>query len=98
MRGCQYRTASGGASLSVFTAAGDVVKLLLRMHRTFGEVVPGIGDKAFGRGDSIAVVRGGVAVSIRLQGAKGIDRSAVLRRLATAAAGRLAATSTQGPA
>jgi hypothetical protein len=90
MRGCQYRAASGGGSVSVFTAAGDLVGLLVRVNRRFGEAVPGVGDEAFLRGDTIAVVRGKVAVSIRLQGGQVADRPAALRRLASTAAGRLA--------
>jgi hypothetical protein len=98
MRGCQYRAASGGGSVSVFTAAGDLVRLLVRVNRRFGEAVPGVGDEAFLRGDMIAVVRGEVAVSIRLQGGQVADRPAALRQLATTAAGRLAEPSTQAPA
>jgi hypothetical protein len=98
MRGCQYRAVSGGGSVSVFTAGGELVTLLLRVNRRFGETVPGIGDEAFLRGDTVAVVRGDVAVSIRLQGGQVTDRSGVLRRLAAAAAGRLAGLSTEVPA
>jgi len=98
MRGCQYRAASGGGSVSVFTAAGDLVGLLVRVNRRFGEAVPGVGDEAFLRGDMIAVVRGEVAVSIRLQGGQVADRPAALRQLATTAAGRLAEPSTRAPA
>ena len=98
MRGCQYRAASDGGSVSVFTAAGDLVGLLVRVNRRFGEAVPGVGDEAFLRGDTIAVVRGKVAVSIRLQGGQVADRPAALRRLASTAAGRLAEPSTQAPA
>lgn len=98
MRGCQYRAASGGGSVSVFTAAGDLVRLLVRVNRRFGEAVPGVGDEAFLRGDTIAVVRGKVAVSIRLRGGQVADRPAALRRLASTAAGRLAEPSTQAPA
>jgi hypothetical protein len=98
MRGCRYRAASGGGSVSVFTAAGDLVRLLLRVNRRFGEAVPGVGDEAFLRGDMIAVVRGEVAVSIRLQGGQVADRPAALRQLATTAAARLAEPSTQAPA
>jgi hypothetical protein len=98
MRGCRYRAASGGGSVSVFTAAGDLARLLVRVNRDlarllvrvnrrFGEAVPGVGDEAFLRGDMIAVVRGEVA-----------DRPAALRQLATTAAGRLAEPSTQAPA
>jgi hypothetical protein len=87
MRGCRYRAASGGGSVSVFTAAGDLARLLVRVNRRFGEAVPGVGDEAFLRGDMIAVVRGEVA-----------DRPAALRQLATTAAGRLAEPSTQAPA
>ena len=97
MRGCQYRAASGGGSVSVFTAAGDLVGLLVRVNRRFGEAVPGVGDEAFLRGDMIAVVRGEVAVSIRLQGGQVADRPAALRQLATIAAGRLAQPSTRAP-
>ena len=98
MRGCQYRAASGGGSVSVFTAAGDLVGLLVRVNRRFGEAVPGVGDEAFLRGDMIVVVRGEVAVSIRLQGGQVADRPAALRQLATTAAGRLAEPSTRAPA
>jgi hypothetical protein len=67
MRGCRYAAASGDrASVSVFTAAGQTVKLLARVHRRFGEAVPGLGDQAWLRGDTVAVVRGEVMVSIRL--------------------------------
>jgi hypothetical protein len=97
-RRCQYRAASGGGSVSVFTAAGDLVRLLVRVNRRFGEAVPGVGDEAFLRGDMIAVVRGEVAVSIRLQGGQVADRPAALRQLATTAAGRLAEPSTRAPA
>ena len=98
MRGCQYRAASGGGSVSVFTAAGDLVRLLVRVNRRFGEAVPGVGDEAFLHGDMIAVVRGEVAVSIRLQGGQVADRPAALRQLASTAAGRLAEPSTRAPA
>ena len=98
MRGCQYRAASGAGSVSVFTAAGDLVRLLVRVNRRFGDAVQGVGDEAFLRGDTIAVIRGDVAVSIRLQGDQVADRPAALRRLATTAAGRLAEPSTQAPA
>jgi hypothetical protein len=97
MRGCQYRAASGQGSVSVFTAAGDLVRLLVRVNRRFGDTVQGVGDQAFPRGDTIAVVRGEVAVSIRLQGDQVTDRPAALRRLAATAAGRLAEPSTQAP-
>jgi hypothetical protein len=98
MRGCRYAAASGErASVSVFTAAGKPVKLLARLHHRFGEAVPEIGDQAWLRGDTIAVVRGDVMVSIRLQGRHVPDRPAALRRLAAAAAGRLAA-GTETPA
>jgi hypothetical protein len=98
MRGCQYRATSGGGSVSVFTAAGDLVRLLVRVNRRFGETVPGVGGEAFLRGDMIAVVRGEVAVAIRLQGGQVADRPAALRQLATTAAGRLAEPSTRAPA
>jgi Predicted membrane protein (DUF2207) len=98
MRGCQYRAASGGGSVSVFTAAGDLVRLLVRVNRRFGAAVPGVGDEAVLRGDMIAVVRGEVAVSIRLRGGQVADRPAALRRLAASAAGRLDEPSTQAPA
>ena len=97
-RGCRYRAASGGGSVSVFTAAGDLARLLVRVNRRFGEAVPGVGDEAFLRGDMIAVVRGEVAVNVRLQGGKVADRPAALRQLAPTAAGRLAEPSTQAPA
>lgn len=98
MRGCRYAAASGErASVSVFTAAGETVKLLTRMHRRFGEAVPGDGDQAWLRGDTIAVVCGEVMVSIRLQGRHVPDRPAALKRLAAAAAERLAAA-TETPA
>jgi hypothetical protein len=98
MRGCQYRAASGGGSVSVFTAAGDPVRPLVRVNRRFGEAVQGVGDEAFLRGDMIAVVRGEIAVSIRLQGGQVADRPAALRQLAMTAAGRLAEPSPQAPA
>jgi Predicted membrane protein (DUF2207) len=41
MRGCQYRAASGQGSVSVFTAAGDLVRLLVRVNRRFGDTVRG---------------------------------------------------------
>ena len=98
MRGCRYAAASGErASVSVFTAVGETVKLLARMHRRFGEAVSGVGDQAWLRGDTIAVVRGDVMVSIRLQGRHVPDRPTALRRLAAAAAERLAAA-TETPA
>jgi hypothetical protein len=98
MRGCRYAAASGErAWVSVFTAAGETVKLLSRVHRRFGEAVPGVGDQAWLRGDSIVVVRGEVMVSIRLQGRRVPDRSVALKRLAAAAAERLAAA-TETPA
>jgi hypothetical protein len=98
MRGCQYQAVSGGGAVSVFTAAGDLVRLLVRANRRFGDAVQGVGDQAFLRGDTIAVIRGDVAVSIRLQGDRVVDRAAALRRLGTVAAGRLAEPSTQAPA
>jgi hypothetical protein len=92
MRACRYRAASGDrASVSVFTAAGETVRLLARVHRRFGEAVPGLGAQAWLRGDTIAVVRGDAMVSIRLQGRQVPDRPAALRRLAAAAVGRLGA-------
>jgi hypothetical protein len=98
MRGCQYSAASGDrAWVSVFTAAGETVRLLARVHHRFGEAVPGVGDQAYLRGDTIAVVRGDVMVSIRLQGRHVPDRPAALKRLAVAAVERLAAA-TETPA
>ena len=98
MRGCRYAAASGErASVSVFTAAGGPVKLLARLHHRFGEAVPGIGDQTWLRGDTIAVVRGDMMVSIRLQGRHVPDRPTALRRLAAAAAERLGAA-TETPA
>jgi hypothetical protein len=92
MRGCRYLAASGErASVSVFTAAGETVKLLARLRGRFGEALPGVGDQAWLRGDTIAVVRGEVLVSIRLQGRHVPDRPAALKRLAAAAVERLAA-------
>jgi len=92
MRGCRYPAASGGrASVSVFTASGETVKLLARLHHRFGEAVAGVGDQAYLRGDTIVVVQGEVMVSIRLQGRHGPDRPAALKRLAATAAERLAA-------
>ena len=82
----------------MFTAAGDLVRLLVLVNRRFGDAVPGVGDEAFLRGDMIAVVRDEVAVSIRLQGGQVADRPAALRQLATTAAGRLAEPSTRAPA
>jgi hypothetical protein len=67
------------------------------VNRRFGDTVEGIGDQAFLRGDTIAVVRGEVAVSIRLQNDQVTDRPAALRRLAAAAAGRLSEPSTRAP-
>jgi hypothetical protein len=87
MRGCRYAAASGErASVSVFTAAGKPVKLLARLHRRFGEAVPGVGDQAWLRGDTIAVVRGDVMVSIRLP--PGPARARPARRPAAAGGGR----------
>jgi hypothetical protein len=95
MRGCRYLAASGGrASVSVFTAAGETVKLLARLRGRFGEALPGVGDQVWLRGDTIAVVRGEVLVSIRLQGRHVPDRPAALKRLAAAAVERLAVTGT----
>jgi hypothetical protein len=98
MRGCRYAAASGErASVSVFTAAGETVKLLSRVHRRFGEAVPGVGDQAWLRGDTIVVVRGDVMVSIRVQGRHVPERPVALKRLAAAADERLAAA-TETPA
>jgi len=98
MRGCRYPAASGDrAAVSVFTAAGETVRLLARVHHRLGEAVPGVGDQAWLRGDTIAVVRGDVMVSIRLQGRHVPDRPAALKRLAAAAVERLAAA-TETPA
>ncbi len=98
MRGCQYPAASGDrAWVSVFTAAGETVRLLARVHHRLGEAVPGVGDQAYLRGDTIAIVREGVMVSIRLQGRHVPDRPAALKRLAAAAVQRLAAA-TETPA
>jgi hypothetical protein len=92
MRGCRYAAASGERGwVSVFTAAGEAVELLVRVHRRFGEAVPGVGGQAWLRGDAVVVVRGEVMVSIRLQGRHVPERPAALRRLAVAAAERLAA-------
>jgi hypothetical protein len=62
-----------------------------------GSAVPGVGDQAYLRGDSIALLRGEVVVSIRLQSRRVPDRSAALGRLAAAADRRLAAA-TEAPA
>jgi hypothetical protein len=43
MRGCQYQAVSGGGSVSVFTAAGDLVRLLVRVSQRFGDAVEGVG-------------------------------------------------------
>jgi hypothetical protein len=66
------------------------------VNRRFGERVQGVGDQAFLRGDTLAVVRGEVAMSIRLQGGQVADRAA-LRRLAATVARRLVEPSTQVP-
>jgi hypothetical protein len=58
------------------TDAGETVRLLARVHGRFGEAVPGVGDRAWLRGDTVAVVRGDVMVSIRLQGRHVPDRPA----------------------
>jgi len=97
MRGCRYPAASGAGSVSVFTAAGDLVRLLARVNRRFGTTVPEIGGEAFLRDDTIAVIQGRGAVSIRLQGDRVADRAAALRRLAASAAGRLAAAAAPSP-
>jgi hypothetical protein len=83
--------------VSVFTAGGDLARLLAGVNRRLGDTVPG-GDEAFLRGDTITVARGDLAVSIRLQGDQVMDRSTALRRLAASAAGRLADRATQAPA
>jgi hypothetical protein len=67
------------------------------VHHRFGEAVPGVGDQAWLRGDTIVVVRGDVMVSIRLRGRHVPDLAAALRRLAAVAVGRLAAA-TEAPA
>jgi len=98
MRGCQYvATADRHASVSVFTADRDVMKLLMRVNKRTGSAVPGVGDQAYLRGDSIALLRGEVVVSIRLQSRRVPDRPAALSRLAAAADRRLAAA-TEAPA
>jgi predicted membrane protein DUF2207 len=89
LRGCQYRATSGRGTVSVFTAAGELAGLLARLNRRFG----GVGGEAVPHGDTVAVLRGDVAVSIRLQGDQVADRPAALRRLAATAAGRLAGLS-----
>jgi hypothetical protein len=97
MRGCRYQAAAGRGSVSVFAAAGDLVRLLVRVNRQFGEPVQDVGDEAFLRGDTIAVIKGDVLVSIRVQGDQVADRVAALRRLGSTAAGRLATTATPSP-
>jgi hypothetical protein len=97
MRGCRYQAASGLGSVSVFTAAGDLVGLLVRVNRRFGDPDQGVGDEAFLRGDTIVVIKGEIAASIRVQGDQVPDRVAALRRLASTAAGRLASTAAPRP-
>jgi hypothetical protein len=97
MRGCRYPAASGRGSVSVFTAAGDLVGLLVRVTRRFGDPGRGVGDEAFLRGDTIVVIKSDVAASIRVQGDQVPDRVAALRRLASTAAGRLASTAAAPP-
>jgi hypothetical protein len=79
--------------VSVFTAGGEVMKLLMRVNERMGDAVPGVGDRAYLRGDSVALLRGEVVVSIRLRSRRVPDRSAALRRLAVAADRRLVAAS-----
>jgi hypothetical protein len=98
MRGCQYvATGDRHASVSVFTAGGEVMKLLMRVNERMGDAVPGVGDRAYLRADSLALLRGEVVVSIRLQSRRVPDRSAALRQLAVAADRRLT-TATEAPA
>jgi hypothetical protein len=91
------QAASGPGSVSVFTAAGDLVGLLVRVNRRFGDPDQGVGDEAFLRGDTIVVIKGGIAASIRVQGDQVPDRVAALRRLASTAAGRLASPAAPPP-
>jgi hypothetical protein len=67
-----------------------------RWWKTFQREVI-VGDQAWLRGDTIAVVQGNVMVSIRLQGRGVRDRPAALKRLAATAVERLAAA-TETPA
>jgi hypothetical protein len=97
MRGCRYQAASGRGSVSVFTAAGDLVGLLVRVNRRFGDPEQGVGDEAFLRGDTIVVIKGDIAASIRVQGDQVPDRVPALRRLVSTAAGRLASTAAPPP-
>jgi hypothetical protein len=97
MRGCQYRAISGRGTVSVFTAAGELAGFLARVNRHFGATVGGVGAEAVLRGDTVAVVRGDVAVIIRLQGDQVADRPAALRQLAAIAADRLASLSDPPP-
>ena len=85
--------------LLVATVAAVVLWVLLLLGVAFATRARGVDPgPATMRGDTIAVIRGDVAVSIRLQGDQVADRPAALRRLATTAAGRLAEPSTQAPA
>jgi hypothetical protein len=89
---------SGVLGEPVFTAGGDVMKLLMRVNKRMGSAVSGVGDQAYLRGDSIALLRGEVVVSIRLQSRRVADRPAALSRLAAAADRRLTAAASEAPA
>jgi hypothetical protein len=77
--------------------ARDLVGLLVRVNRRFGDPDQGVGDEAFLRGDTIVVIKGDIAASIRVQGDQVPDRVAALRRLASTAAGRLASPAAPPP-
>jgi hypothetical protein len=93
VRMCAYTPqGSGYPTMVVHVASGALAGRLMSTARTRGEPVPGLPDAYFSasaRQATVVVVRGRTAVTIGSYG-QNADR-AVLQRLATAAAARLAA-------
>jgi hypothetical protein len=92
MRMCEYPAAGEGggpARVQVQTVTGRIARAML--ERVRGEPLPGIGEEAYLRGDTVAVLQGDVGLAIHIQHPDGGSTRPGLCRLAAIAAGRLPA-------
>jgi hypothetical protein len=88
VRMCEYAGAGQDrARVQIQTVTGRIARALL--ERVRGEPLPGIGEEAFLRGDTVAVLQGDVGIAIRAQHVDGAITRAALRQLAVTAAARL---------
>jgi hypothetical protein len=88
VRICEYVAAGQDrARLQIQTVTGRIARAML--ERVRGEPLPGIGEEAYLRGDTIAILQSGVGIAIRAQHVDGAITRAALRQLAVTAAARL---------